>query len=340
MYQHAVIATKAYPLHYGHIHVINKAREQSTRVTVFVVYGPGESPSGVDRAAAVQRTFPDVNVKLVADIGTDDTDPASSVYWGRYAWDIMEDNDFDAVFGSEPYLYTWAEAMGVEAVMVDTRRTLVPVSGTEIRNDPMANWSYIAEEFRPFYLKRVLVVGAESTGKTTLCKKLAQTYSTRFVPEYGRVFVEEYVPEGMDIETIDKRIIFGSILNNQERIAKEIELQSHRICFYDTDFFTTMLWYEQWQNSEDSLYRLLGEAVDREANKWDLVLISTDQHATWDYDGWREQTSGVRAEFTRRLQLYFDERAENGGCPYVTLGGTWATREYWANSMIKKIVLP
>ena len=37
---------------------------------------------------------------------------------------------------------------------------------------------------------RVCVVGAESTGKTTLCERLAKHYGGDYVPEYGRTYTE------------------------------------------------------------------------------------------------------------------------------------------------------
>lgn len=323
MYNHAVVATKAYPLHYGHIHVIEQARRQSKRVTVFVVYGHHQSPNGLDRAAAVQRTFPDVDVVPVVDIYTDDNDPQSSIYWGIYTKDIMKGVEFDAVFGSEPYIRDWAYQLHATPVEIDTRRSLVPISGTEIRENPMANWSYIAPEFRPFYLNRVLIVGAESTGKTTLAKNLAEHYSTRFVPEWGRIFVEQNFAEGEEITPEYKRVTFASILNNQPRIEDEIERLSHRVCFFDTDLFTTALWFREWQenSSLDPMMEHIIQISTQREKRYDLVILLDHREAAWRNDGYREQTDDIRERFTDKLSSHFNVAERHHNLPLIILGG-------------------
>ena len=50
-------------------------------------------------------------------------------------------------------------------------RTLIPVSSTQIHADPFRYWEYIPEIVRPHFVKTVLLVGGESTGKSTLTEK-------------------------------------------------------------------------------------------------------------------------------------------------------------------------
>ena len=50
----------------------------------------------------------------------------------------------DVVFTSERYGERWAKAMGCEHVLVDRRRRTVPISGTRIRRDPIANLRFLA----------------------------------------------------------------------------------------------------------------------------------------------------------------------------------------------------
>jgi HTH-type transcriptional repressor of NAD biosynthesis genes len=280
-----------------------------------------------------------VNVIPVADIFTDDTTKESSVYWAIYTNDIMEGVEFDAVFGSEPYIENWARQLAVEPVFIDTRRTLVPISGTAIRENPSANWSYIAPEFRRFYLRRVLIVGAESTGKTTLAKNLAEHYATRFVPEWGRVFIEQNVDVHQEVPQEYKRVTFGSILNNQPRLEDEIEQQAHRVCFYDTDLFTTSLWYAQWQNEGDDLMKLIMEKVAEREPRYDVVFLMSDESADWVNDGYREQTRGVRSHFTGKLRGHFSvaERHEHGPRLFE-LNGSWDSRQLQAVNVVDSLL--
>ena len=43
-------------------------------------------------------------------------------------------------------------------------------------------------------VKRVVIIGAESTGKTTLARALAEHYKTPWVPEFGRFYTEARQP--------------------------------------------------------------------------------------------------------------------------------------------------
>ena len=64
----------------------------------------------------------------------------------------------------------------------------MPISATAIREDPWANWRYLGPGVRAWYARRVCLMGAESTGKTTLAEALARVYDTVWVPEYGRPY--------------------------------------------------------------------------------------------------------------------------------------------------------
>ncbi len=44
-------------------------------------------------------------------------------------------------------------------------------------------------------IKKIVVIGPESTGKSTLCEKLADHYNTLWVPEYAREYLEKHGPE-------------------------------------------------------------------------------------------------------------------------------------------------
>ena len=64
----------------------------------------------------------------------------------------------------------------------------VPVSATAIRADPLAHWDFIAPCVRAWYVKRVSLLGAESTGTTTLTERLARDSTTEWIVEYGREY--------------------------------------------------------------------------------------------------------------------------------------------------------
>ncbi|WP_375406155.1 AAA family ATPase [uncultured Amnibacterium sp.] len=75
-------------------------------------------------------------------------------------------------------------------MQVDPGRQLNPVSGTAVCSDPEACWWALAPSVRASLTKRVVVLGAESTGTTTLAKALAEELGTLWVEEYGREYSE------------------------------------------------------------------------------------------------------------------------------------------------------
>lgn len=324
MYKHGVLAMKAYPFHIGHEHLIQTALRQCEKVSVMVIWGEGQDIDGETRVQWVKQTFPQVTVYSVADIFVDDNNPEDSKLWAAYTKVVIED-DFDVVFSSEPYGQWWADLMGVKSVSVDPHRTYLPVSGTAIRNDPYLHWQYINRFARLHYLKRVLVVGAESTGKTTLCRNLAQRYSTRYVPEYGRIYAEKW-DKIEDMPSEHRRVIFGDIVTKQPMLEKEIEQEARMVCFYDTDLFTTALFYEQWQPDRigDRLHKTILQAAAKE-NKYDLVLIM-DSDVPFIDDGQREQTEEQRQEVQYRLQQFYVEEFY-GGQRVQALRGSFEERE-------------
>jgi HTH-type transcriptional repressor of NAD biosynthesis genes len=79
----------------------------------------------------------------------------------------------------------------VQPVLVDVARAAHPISASGIRAEPAAQAQHLAPEVWADWLPRVVVLGGESTGKTTLAQALAQALHTEWVPEFGRQWWEQ-----------------------------------------------------------------------------------------------------------------------------------------------------
>src|SRR5205085_9004498 len=75
--------------------------------------------------------------------------------------------DPDIVVSSQAYGAELARRLGARHVALDPSRRQVPISATQIRAQPMLHWRFIPPPVRPYYVRRVAILGAESTGKTT-----------------------------------------------------------------------------------------------------------------------------------------------------------------------------
>jgi NadR type nicotinamide-nucleotide adenylyltransferase len=91
-------------------------------------------------------------------------------------------------------------------------------------------------------MKRVVIVGAESTGKTTLAMALAEHYQTTWVPEFGRLYTEARRPRG-ELWQSDE---FTFIATEQVRLEDAMARIANRVLICDTDAFATGIWHERY----------------------------------------------------------------------------------------------
>ena len=91
-------------------------------------------------------------------------------------------------------------------------------------------------------MKRVVIVGAESTGKTTLALALARHYRTTWVPEFGRLYTEARQPRG----ELWRSHEFTFIAAEQVPMEDALERLANRVLISDTDAFATAIWHERY----------------------------------------------------------------------------------------------
>ena len=161
-------------------------------------------------------------------------------HWlARQAWRV------DVVFSSEAYGEGFARHLGVAHIVVDMVRQQVPVSGTAVRANPAAQAQYlhplVAAQLGvvpPAPVPHVVLLGAESSGKSTLCQALAQAYGTGWVPEYGRT-LHEQKHAALDYEDL------LYIARRHAELEDEAATQARQFLFCDTNAATTALysWY-------------------------------------------------------------------------------------------------
>src|SRR5262249_7924930 len=136
------------------------------------------------------RLFPDVPILHITDDGpVDFDDPAAWAFWIAAIRRVYSVGP-DLVFSSEPYGEELARRLGAAHLPGNPARQTRPISATPVTHNPLAHWEFIPPCVRPYYIKRVAIVGAESTGKTTLAAALADHYRTVWVPEFARGYLE------------------------------------------------------------------------------------------------------------------------------------------------------
>jgi NadR type nicotinamide-nucleotide adenylyltransferase len=121
-------------------------------------------------------------------------------------------------------------------------------------------------------IKRIVLIGPESTGKTILCEQLSKHYNTVFVPEYARTYFEEH-----DIDhynTTDLEII----AKKQLELEKAYLPKANRFLFCDTSLITIKIWSTHIFNKvPDFITKSIKD------NDYDLTFI-TNNDVPWVAD--------------------------------------------------------
>lgn len=287
-----LIVGKFYPLHRGHQFLIESALAEVDDLSI-VVYNSYPQPINYHQVGIKTRTrwisdlYPQVENILWRDeiYGIDvpqavkDSSEASQVY----ADDLAFLGQFDYVFSSERYGEPFAKALGAKHICVDQAREMMPVSGTMIRANPYKHRAYIDPRVYRDLIQKVVFVGTESTGKSTLAKAMAEEMNTRWVHEYGR---ELWELQGLTGTFHDQL----KIAHSQYRREEAAILHSDRYLFCDTNAFTTLQWWLIINKTADIR---LHDFVESTKNEYWWILCKND--FDWVQDGTRE-LEGRRAQ--------------------------------------------
>ena len=271
-----VVIGKFYPPHRGHHFLIETASSQCEVLFVLVCWKSNQTVPVENRVACIGEVHPEVQVIAVEDILADDDTPG----WATYTVQVLGYAP-EVVFTSEDYGEGYARALSATHVMVDRRRLTYPCSGTIIRNDPLNCLEWLSPCMRQFYVKRICIVGAESTGKTTLAQKLAEHYRTNWVPEYGREYcVEKWKDGNITDDWLSEE--FVTIAAEQARREDRAARSANKVLICDTDPFATSIWHERYLRRQSA-------EVETIANnrRYDLYLL-TGTEIPFVQDGLRD----------------------------------------------------
>ncbi len=311
-----IVIGKFLPPHRGHKLLIQTAVEQSEQAVVIVCAKPTDPIPGELRGKWLEEIHPSARVMVI----DDRYDENDSRVWAENTLRWLGRAP-DAVFTSEDYGDRYAELMGSKHIMVDKPRGQVPISGTAVRNDPYTNWDFIEPAVRGWYAKRVCVLGAESTGTTSLAKALAEHFETVWVEEYGREYSEKKLADNdPDWRTEE----FATIADEQARREDEAARRANRVLICDTNAFATVLWHRRYMGSHSPEV----EDIARRG-RCDLYLLTGDE-IPFVQDGLRDGEH-IRHEMHR----WFEEALAAQAVPWQILSGSHQERLREADRLIR-----
>lgn len=321
---------KFMPFHLGHKFTADFALQHIDHLTILICSTDFETISGTLRADIIKQIYqehPRVTVihhhENLPQYPEEHTD-----FWSIWCNVIKQYGDFNTVFSSETYGFKLAEVINAKHIMVDQGRNLVPMSGTKARTDILSHWHLLPPETQSAFAKRICVVGPESTGKTTLTKKLAKTFDGIFLPEYGRIFYENKLLENSEYKYECKIEEISEIAKGHYLYE---ELSKHnRLLFADTDAIITKIFSEIYFGKTP---KLVEEYIELRRDYYSLYLV-TSPTVPWVSDGQRD----LERERWRFYDLLI-ENLETYKRPYkIIKSPVWNKRGERASEYVRRIL--
>ncbi len=160
-------------------------------------------------------------------------------------------------------------------------------------------------------MKKIVVIGPESTGKSTLCKQLAEHYGVSWVPEYARQYLLQH---GTSYTYDDLLTIAKGQLALEDQIAATVK---DPVLFVDTDMYVMKVWCEfvfgmchQW-------------ILDRIAERTCDLYFLCDIDLPWVQDGLREYPDLVNRQ---KLYHIYKDILINQFVPWQEISGSEEVR--------------
>lgn len=153
--------------------------------------------------------------------------------------------------------------------------------------------------------ERILILGPESTGKSTLAEDLAAHFGEPWVPEFAREYLEK-LNRAYEFEDLSE------IAKGQIELEDELAQKAKKFLFVDTDLRVIKVWSE---HKFDTVSGWILEEINRRI--YSKILI-TDVDLPWEADPLREHPDlGMRQCF---LDKYLD-LASKSGFPFQLISG-------------------
>jgi HTH-type transcriptional regulator, transcriptional repressor of NAD biosynthesis genes len=305
-----LVLGKFMPVHTGHIQLVDFAMKQCDLLIVWICVSSKEPIPGELRVKWVNDLFGgfegiefkifEYDESLIPN--TSETSVNVSKVWS----DLIRLNlpPIDVIITSEKYGDLVAGFLHIEHKYFDVNKL---VSATAIRNNPYKYWEFVPHNVKPYYYRKIGILGTESTGKSTLTEKLARYFNADFVPEAARDIVEN--SNSCDFEDLIEiaRKHAESILSKEKNM--------NRMLFIDTDVTMTKSYSKFLFNQV-----LVVDEWIMNANKCDLYLY-LECDSPFIQDGTRLSGSDRNA-----LDEFHKNELKASDIQYYEIKGNWEIR--------------
>jgi HTH-type transcriptional repressor of NAD biosynthesis genes len=203
------------------------------------------------------------------------------------------------------------------------------------------------QQIRNKYVKRVVILGSESTGKTTLCYRLARYYQTLWIKEYGRFLCERKLSDSL-FSSSDTGSVPSYEWNDED--FKEIFIQQNlselhairylsdrrnKFLICDTNSFVSGIWYERY------MYHPVPPELQVIHEKMCInpviYLLSEVKGMPFVQDGYRDGEE-IRENMQKQFFVALQKEKEKNNICYDVLSGSYDERFYQAIQIIDSLI--
>ena len=319
------------PLHLGHLECIIKAAGLCEELYIVISYRDDDSdvPLRVKIRWVYQLTKHLGSVKILS---LKDRVKNKKDY-GEHLWE--EDctkvknaigKKIDVVFSGSDYDQNsfWNKCYKDSDYIIFPRNVY---NSTDIRKDIYGHWDWMPQVVRSYFTKKVLLIGGESAGKSTLTINLANYFNTVYLEEVGRNLSELSGTDEYMLSEDFTRILV-------EHKAKELRLigKSNKVFFEDTDCLVTHFFLDFLKDKDAERNGKLADAIAA-LNSYDLILF-LEPDVDWVQDGDRSEViASDREKYSEMLKSYYTRN----GYSFKTISGDYNTRFDLAVKYVKEL---
>lgn len=322
------------PLHLGHVNNIIEA--SCICETLYLILFHSTKANEIDhkeRFMWLKELTKDMPNIFVYEI-EDDNESKAKYDWKKGRDDVLNiiKDPIDIVFCGSDYKGTNRfESLYPESEVYYFDRKIVNISSTKIRNNPYKYWKFIPDVVRHYYNKKVMVVGTESCGKSTLVRNLAKVYNTTYVEEVGRTICEE----AGGIDNMQPKHYEEIVYRHKNLEIEKLKI-ANRVLFIDTDALITEYYYRlQFENTPiyNEKFTDVTSAIAN-LNQYNLWLF-LEPDVKWVQDGTRTYGSDeVRIANNNRLKKQL--KAMN--IKYKVISGSYIERYQKSKKLIDRLL--
>lgn len=245
----AYVLMTAMPPTKGHMHLIEFAQQIGSTAEVIVATQPSE-PFAFERVAAIREATRSMRVNVHHIHRELPQEPVGGAFWDMWA-------DFLRMFGIQPMDYIVASEMygqkladwlgpDYRFIPYDIERDIYYSKATEVRLSPTLHFDTILPEFQHYLRMTVTIFGAESTGKTTLSKDIAQFISggAQWLPEWARPYMENLSITENTVDSMTDIWVGQKAL----QLSTQQWVEDKAYIIQDTDLYSTVGYWKMYEH--------------------------------------------------------------------------------------------